>query len=139
MKKMDDAYPGILRDHGLKVTESRLRIFDILFRSRKPLSVSDVVSALKGIDTVTVYRTLQQFVTAHLASPVHLSHNRAYFEYIHAHHHHLVCTDCGLIADIKECDTSSREKNTLQQAPDFARISSHSLEYFGICKKCANA
>ncbi len=136
MKKEIDLYKKILKDHGLKITESRLQILNMLFNAGKPVSVQDITKKLRASDPVTVYRVLEQFTKAGIISMVHVSGDRAHFEYAHTHHHHLVCTGCGKIEEIESCSVSTSERTILKHVPTFAQILSHSLEYFGVCKKC---
>ncbi len=127
----------LLRTYKLKATVPRAGVLSLLRASKKPLSAQDIIGKLKKIDSVTVYRTLEQFAECGLISRVNISKERAYYEYVHSHHHHVVCTGCGKMEDIKNCATTTSEKTVLKSTKKFAQISSHSLEYFGLCNSCA--
>jgi len=127
-----------IREIGLKVTQSRVRVLSMLHDTGKPVSVEDIKKKIKKMDKATIYRILESFFTRNLISKINLGRDRMYFEYIHTHHHHIICTLCGDFEDIKTCATE-KESSVLKGVKKFAAISSHSLEFFGTCKKCAHS
>lgn len=130
----------VLRAHGFRVTRGRTRLLDILARSGKPLSVQELRTKLKAaLDQATLYRTLTDLATAGIVRRVDLNTGTAHFEYTpgREHHHHVVCTGCGTIEDIDDCMLGGLEERVAKHAKGFARISSHALEFFGQCLRCA--
>lgn len=126
----------LVKKAGLKATSVRCSILDILRISNKPLSAADVASRADA-DVASVYRNLNSFAEAGLIDRLMIDPDRAYFEYIHDHHHHLVCTGCGTIAELPECWAGSFKKFKMPRS--FAKVSSHKLEFFGLCRMCHNA
>lgn len=65
-------YREILQEHGLKVTETRIQVLDVLMDSDVALSHSDITARLRDDcpDKVTLYRTLNAFVSCGLAHKV---------------------------------------------------------------------
>jgi Fur family ferric uptake transcriptional regulator len=51
-----------------------------------------------------------------------------------AEHHHLVCTKCGDIQDISDCNIDGLEKD-IEKKKKF-KVTSHALEFFGLCSNC---
>jgi Fe2+ or Zn2+ uptake regulation protein len=93
--------------------------------------------ALIKADLVTVYRILQSLVEAHIIREVRFKDAAIRYEYARdQHHHHTVCTACGVIEELPEC-TMALDASTLRRSKRFAKISEHSLEFFGICMTCA--
>lgn len=129
---------GLLRTNGYRVTQGRIALVGFLKRNHKPLSISQIErEMLHVMDRVTVYRALEEFVSAKLVDKVILNDSLPYYEFRHdEHHHHVVCTVCGLIEDIAICDEVILEKTILQTAKQFAAIDSHSMEFFGVCRRC---
>lgn len=130
----------VLRAHGFRVTKGRIRLLDVLARSGKPLSVQELRAKLENAqDQATLYRTLTDLATAGIVRRVDLNTGTAHFEYTpgREHHHHVVCTRCGTIEDIDNCALDTLEKHLMKRSKSFARISSHSLEFFGECVRCA--
>lgn len=133
-------FKKILRDIGHKATPSRMAILEVLEQGRKPLSVPNISEKLPlPVDQVTIYRTLDAFVEAGIVERVDLKHSHAHYELAlgTAHHHHIVCEDCGTVEDIPDPYPKSVEKGVLKNSKNFREIFSHSLEFFGQCKKCA--
>ncbi len=126
----------ILRSNSLKITPTRLEVLDILTHTKKPVSINDLSMQLKDTDLATLYRTFETLKELELVTQVDFQHGHAHYELAtRKHHHHLVCQKCGKIVDISKCDTTLLEKQALKIAK-FAKISAHSLEFFGICKTC---
>jgi len=118
-------------------------IFKALHAAKRPLSVETLAHILRGkADKVTIYRTLESFVQAGLVIKVSLHRDREYYELAPIggeHHHHLVCNDCGSVEDVHVPEPKDFEKNILKQSRQFKSITSHSLEFFGICRFCEQA
>jgi Fe2+ or Zn2+ uptake regulation protein len=86
-----------LRSHGFRVTPGRLDILEVLWHARKPMSVEQIGEKV-SLDTATLYRALSDLVQKGLLMRGISSGDirAARFSYRnHAHHHHLVCSDCG--------------------------------------------
>ena len=129
--------PILLRSARLRATPKRIRLLEVLHIMGRPLSVDALHTQVKGMDLVTVYRTMQAFVRAGLVREVRFKDAIVRYEFAHGHHHHLVCTDCGVVEEIEACDVAPLEKNVLKHSHHFKTISEHALEFFGLCKKCA--
>lgn len=127
-----------LKDRKLKTTSARLALLDMFERSKKPLSVKDLAERLDntGIDTVTLYRNVDSLESIGLLKKIFIDNKQSYYELSsEKHHHHLVCKKCGKIEDIEDCKVAI--SNDAIRRSGFDNISHHSLEFFGICKKCA--
>lgn len=128
-----------LRDAELKVTPARLGVLAALEQTDIPLDVSSVIDYLKKArvkaDKVTVFRILNSLTEKGLIIPIQLGEGK--FRYEHsakADHHHFICKGCGEIIDISDCNIDVLEKN-IEKKKKFT-ITSHSLEFFGICANC---
>ncbi|MBI5004528.1 transcriptional repressor [Candidatus Kaiserbacteria bacterium] len=139
----EDAIVESLRGSGFRVTRGRVALLHLLKKARKPLSIQDIVRTSRGktMDQATIYRTLSDLANAGIVHRMDLNTGTAHFEYTpdRPHHHHLVCTDCGVIEDIEDCAIEKLEKNVARNSKQFTNIYSHNLEFFGHCKKCPAA
>jgi Fe2+ or Zn2+ uptake regulation protein len=128
----------ILKVHGYRVTTGRVAILSAIKKSSKPLTALQLQEIL-SCDKVTLYRALDDFVHSKIISEVSLKGRALYYEFNHHdhHHHHIVCTRCGVIEDIKDCNEKVLQKTALKLTTSFEQVTSHSLEFFGVCKKCA--
>ena len=129
-----------LRDKGFRSTEGRLELLAILKQSGRPLSVATIAQRMgTNLDEVSVYRALEALARVGLLVRVDLRRGGAHYEFAHAHHHHLTCTDCGRVADLDLCVDVSLEARALRQASAFASVRTHALEFFGTCSNCARS
>lgn len=133
-----DSEALLLRAKGLRATPARVALLSALMRARGPLSADDLHAKVPSADLVTVYRALQNFTAAGLVREVRFKDATARYEFAHgAHHHHLVCTGCGMIDELPECDVAALEQEVLAKSKRFAAIEEHALEFFGTCAVCA--
>ena len=128
----------LLEKAALKKTDSRIKLLELLLKSKKPLSVKDIVSKFSG-DKVTIYRMLEIMSKKGLVRRVDTGEREAQYEIIDHHHdhHHIICLECKKVSDFTGCDSSNLIKNALRQVKDFKQISHHSFDLFGICNSCA--
>lgn len=130
----------ILREHGYRVTEGRVTLLMFMKSSKHPLSVNAIQEGIPSkIDKVTLYRALEDFSKSKIIAKVNFHNTATYYEFIHKdhHHHHIVCENCGKIEDIETCNGENLQKELLKSSKNFDLITSHSLEFFGVCKKCS--
>jgi Fur family ferric uptake transcriptional regulator len=129
----------MLRDAGFRATPRRISLLSTLGAASTPLTVPEVRKNMKkSIDAVTVYRALEAFTLSGIVRRVDLQHSHAHYELVAGkkHHHHLVCSDCGSVEDIAMCAPEPLQKAVLKKSKGFSSIISHSMEFFGICRKC---
>ncbi len=135
-------YADALREHGLKATPRRLYLLSLLSTVKKPLSAQELKTLWRQgeISVVTLYRALEALASAGIVRRVNLQHGHTDYEIVVAgkHHHHLVCTGCGVIEGIQGCLAEKLEKQAMQASSKFSSLSDHSLEFFGTCNTCAN-
>ena len=137
---MDNAsIDTLIRGKGLKVTAQRRVILGFLIRSAMPLSIEEVRENIgASANPVTVYRVLEQFVRAGLVYQTDFRSGKAYFEYQKSSHHHIVCTECGMREEVEVC-VQIDENELADASKQFANVTSHALEFFGVCKHCAES
>jgi Fe2+ or Zn2+ uptake regulation protein len=124
-----------LKTGGLKVTSARLDLLDALKHAKKPLSVKELAKKLGGVDLVTLYRNIEALENLGAVKKINLNSREAYYELAGGkHHHHIICTNCGKLADV-EVNEMNLNKNFLKKH-GFAKVTGHSLEFFGLCKAC---
>lgn len=136
---LPDMLPNLLKLYGLKVTSGRLKLLEIILKERSPLSVEFIEQKFdKQLDRVSIYRALQSLVNAELVQRIGLDPDRAHYELIagRKHHHHVVCIACGVLEDIDMCNTHSLQNAARKVSRKFFKITDHSLEFSGICRKC---
>lgn len=128
-----------LRDSDLKVTPARLAILKLLERTETPVDVASIITYLDKhaikTDPATVFRIMNIFTERGIAKQIQLLEGKTRYELAaNADHHHLVCTKCGDIQDISDCNIDGLEKD-IEKKKQF-KVTSHSLEFFGLCSNC---
>jgi len=122
---------GNLRKAGLKVTQPRKRILELLDEAgNKHVTADDIyrvlIQAGEDIGLATVYRVLNQFETAGLVVKHNFEGGQAYYELDSgSHHDHMVCVETGKVIEF-----SNEEIEKLQTeiaAQHGYKIEDHSL------------
>lgn len=127
---------------GLKSTVARIRVMNIFYDENRPLRIKDIYQRLKEIsppvDMVTIYRTIEILRAKNLAHRVDFGEDATYYELTVGGHnyHYITCTGCADHFRIDYCGFAEVEPQLLKKIPDFRSISSHSIQFFGLCKKC---
>ncbi len=106
-----------LRKVGLKVTQPRMRILDLLEDlSHKHMTADDIYRELlladNDIGLATVYRVLGQFEAAGLVAKHNFEGGQAYYELESGiHHDHMVCVETGKVIEFvsEEIERLQRE------------------------------
>lgn len=137
--KADHDCKNELNEVELRATPARLALMELLESTDRPVDVQTMIGFLekRGIkaDPATVFRIVNMFTEKGLTKQIQLLEGKARYELAaQTDHHHLVCTKCGDIQDISDCNISALE-NDIEKRKGFT-VSSHSLEFFGVCMTC---
>jgi len=101
---------GNLRKAGLKVTQPRKRILELLDEAgNKHVTADDIyrvlIKAGEDIGLATVYRVLNQFEAAGLVVKHNFEGGQAYYELDSgSHHDHMVCVETGKVIEFSNSD-----------------------------------
>ena len=101
---------GNLRKAGLKVTQPRKRILDLLDEAgNKHVTADDIYRVLmqagEDIGLATVYRVLNQFEAAGLVVKHNFEGGQAYYELDSgSHHDHMVCVETGKVIEFSNTE-----------------------------------
>ena len=131
---------GILRKHGYRLTPQRHAVLRVIASSTDHLTPEAIheKALLKNHDIglVTVYRTLDLLGKLRLVCRVHAAGGcRSYMmRRPTEHHHHLVCSGCGLVVDFTDCALADLQKRLTRETR--FDINGHLLEFYGVCPDC---
>lgn len=136
---MSDKFYALLKINDLKVTSARLAVLSFLEVKKVPVDAMEIEIYLRrkkiAMNQSTIYRILSAFVKKGIVIEIELGEGKSRFELASLpHHHHAVCTECGMIEDITYRGKEALEK--LFKPKTRFIIKSHSLEFFGVCAKC---
>ena len=139
MKLTERKVIAALKQHGYKLTPQRRVVIRAIASSQDHLTPATIHKKAcqdsPGIGLVTVYRTLGILAQLGLICELHgggICHS--YTIGAPGHHHHLVCSNCGVVVDFTGHDLSDLEQS-LSKESGF-RIDDHLLEFVGLCQAC---
>ncbi len=131
-----------LRRYGYKLTPQRRAVIQVIASSQDHLTPATIYKKMHqdhpSIGLVTIYRTLEILAKLELICELHAGGIcRSYTISTLQHHHHLICSNCGVVIDFTGHDLSELEQS-LSKGSGF-RIDGHLLEFFGLCQVCQKA
>ena len=113
---------------GLKVTQPRLKILDLLSNARdRHLSAEDIYKMLlandEEIGLATVYRVLTQFEGAGLVCRHHFEGGQAVFELASdKHHDHMVCMRTGKVVEFYDEIIEQRQHREVSRHVEYTIV-----------------
>ncbi|NPB04918.1 MAG: transcriptional repressor [Aquificae bacterium] len=133
-----------MRERGLKLTASRLKVVDHLLEYGKHFEIEDLVLWIRERcknrrecpSRPTVYRTVKLLEELGFVKPVLKQGTRTVYEFIPltGEHYHLLCLKCGRLYEFEEPTIASIVKEVARRV-DYKYIHHH-LEVCGICPDC---
>lgn len=142
MSKLQEKGGCETKARGIRKSAARDAILFTLSASDRPVSAHQIMNALLEKDLrfnkTTIYRELETLKRLGHIHELFLRNDVALYELSGKHHHHVLCTACGDIRHIHlpEPEEWAEEKLTLE---DGFLVMDHSLEFFGVCRKCQSA
>jgi len=141
----DDLHPAIaarLVDDGQRYTSGRRKLVEVLVGAGRPLTAAEVL--VEGdLAQSSAYRNLAVLESCGVVHRVAGSDEFARFELAEDltdhHHHHLICTSCGSVADFTAPDGLERSLEALMaEVAETAGFQAdhHRLDLFGRCSAC---
>jgi Fur family transcriptional regulator, ferric uptake regulator len=131
-----------LDDAGYRRTGARRSIADLIAARNGPFTAADLVADAHarrlGVGRATVFRTLDVLAELHAVERLDLPNGEhAYVACEPAHHHHVVCSECGESRDVDDAGWRAVVRH-IERATGY-RIDDHRLELFGRCPSCRKA
>ena len=132
-----------LRAADQRYTQSREALIEVLARADAPLTVDEIVSRDAALALSTAYRNLVVFEECGVVHRIVTADEHARYELDEVltdrHHHHLVCSRCGIVRDFTVPDTLEDELD--RALSRVARTNGfdadhHRLDLIGRCATC---
>jgi Fur family ferric uptake transcriptional regulator len=142
MKLTERKVTAVLRQNGYKITPQRRVLIRTIITSRDHLTPADIYQKVHkehpNIGLVTIYRTLEILTELQLICELHAGGNcRSYTISTPQEHHHLICSNCGIVVDCAGCNLDDLERRIAKESG--FRIDDHLLEFTGLCQTCQKA
>ncbi|RYG94537.1 transcriptional repressor, partial [archaeon] len=99
---MHNELETVFAKEGYRLTSPRRAVFDVLHSSESPLAIAVIIKACPDVDRVSIYRTLELFTRLGITEIIPFGWKQRYelTSPFKPHHHHLYCTNCGILIDI---------------------------------------
>lgn len=123
----------------LQRTRSQERILNLLQSLNRAVSAQDLYIELRNSDKsmglATIYRALEALKLEGVVQVRTLASGESLYSSVQRDQHHLTCLNCGESIAIDVCPVHQLETE-LQDSHQF-KIYYHTLEFFGLCDRCA--
>jgi Fur family transcriptional regulator, ferric uptake regulator len=142
-----DRFKELLRKNGLKITNQRVRVLEVLSNSPdKHLTAEEIYELIKvdypEIGLATVYRTIQLLLELNLIDRINLDDGFVRYEIGNQddnpakhHHHHLICINCGKVFSFEDDLLDELEKRIMDHLS--FKVLDHEVKLYGKCKDCS--
>ena len=128
-----------LQAHGYRLTAPRQTIIAALHDAGRYCTAQQLYERLRGrsVGLASVYRTLELLAELGLALKRAEDGGEASYLYCSpTHHHHVICTGCGIVREIDaDFCPAPAVIAAVEAATDF-RIEQHTLDFHGRCAAC---
>ncbi|MCW2675430.1 MAG: fur [Modestobacter sp.] len=135
---METTWEDRLRAAGLRVTRPRLSVLGVL--AEHPHVDADTIATAAravhpSISPQAVYGVLKALVGGGLARRIEPAGAPALYELrVGDNHHHLVCRECGVVADV-DCAVGAAPCLTPSEAAGFV-VDEAEVVFWGLCADC---
>lgn len=131
-----------LDDAGFFITEPRRVVAEMVASRDGHFTANELVGEAKrerrGVGRATVFRALELFEQLGLVERLDLPNGEhAYVVCRPAHHHHVICSQCGRSAEVGDLGLESIAAEV--EAETGYSLDSHRIELFGVCPTCRHS
>ncbi|HEV7679459.1 MAG TPA: Fur family transcriptional regulator [Candidatus Dormibacteraeota bacterium] len=143
--ELHSAAGAALLRHGVRYTTHRRTLMTALNEAGQPLTIPQLIEAASRVPQSSVYRNLAILEEAGIVHRMPGIDDFARYElaeHLMGHHHHLVCSTCGVVEDV--ILPPALESELEDELKRIARrrgftLSSHRLDLVGDCTSCDRA
>lgn len=130
-----DNIGNYLKEHGIKPSYQRMKIYEFLLQNKIHPTVDTIYKALNGdiptLSKTTVYNTLNLFLEKNIINILVIEENETRYDAYMELHGHFKCTKCGNIYDV-EINSETLDLSSL----DGFDIKEKHIYFKGVCKHC---
>ncbi|DAB30445.1 MAG TPA: transcriptional repressor [Sulfurimonas sp. UBA12504] len=136
-------FKALLKKNNLKFTIQREVILETLYNSDEHLTPELLYNLIQtkypdlNTGIATVYRTLSLLEDSNVVTSLSFGAQGKKYELgTKEHHDHVICTECGTITEFVD-EAIEERQHAIAETLGFKMID-HSMQIYGICKKCQN-
>jgi Fur family ferric uptake transcriptional regulator len=134
-----DSFKSIFKDRNLRVSQPRRLVYQTLAQAEEALTPQEIYQSLlrdrRKIGLTSIYRCLDLFETLEMvfkmAEGPAVRYTLCELEY---HHHHIICSRCGEVAEVDFCDLSRWDRKVSESTG--YEVTGHELRFYGLCRAC---
>lgn len=140
---IDDVATRRLRAADQRYTRGRRRVVHVLDHGDGPMTIPQILAADSGLAQSSVYRNLAILEEVGLVTRIVTGDDHAHYELaedLTEHHHHMICSSCGDVADFGlQPKVESELERALVRVAKRSGFSAegHRLDLVGTCQECA--
>lgn len=140
--EVNDEVAALLRTADQRYTSGRRRLVTVLQTGNGPLTITQILAADPSLPQSSVYRNLTILEEAGAVTRIVTRDDFARYElaeHLTEHHHHLICSNCGDVADFSlGARAEASLDRSLQRVADRVGfdIDTHRLDLLGTCGSC---
>ncbi len=139
MRLSHEQFRKLAARHGLAVTHQRQVVYEAVIASHGHHSPETIYAAVRrripSISLATIYNNLRLFIECGMLREVTPHAATLRVDGNLESHHHLVCTRCKTVHDIKGDFIDF--KRLARQAPGGFDLTQPLIEVFGLCSRCS--
>lgn len=123
----------------LRRTPERFAILEVVFLHNDHFGIEALYDEMEErsyhVSRSTIYNTIELFIECGLVRKHQFGTNQAVYEKVisSGNHHHLICTECGKIKEVKDVDLMTYISGRRYGAFSVSYIS---LYVYGVCSTC---
>ena len=139
-----DHFRELLQAHmakkGLRSTDQRHAIVEAFFLAPNHVSIEELLNQVRNehpkVGYATVYRTLKLLAECGVANERQFGDGLTRYELADeaSHHDHLICVECGAIAEFEEPRIEQMQEEIANRHGFVLRTHKHEL--YGVCPEC---
>ena len=142
MRSADDRYARLREEcaaRGLRLTPQREVLLRVLSTTMGHPTVDDLVRAVRdvlpSVSQATVYRNVQELVSAGLIGTLERAGGAVHYEINPDDHHHFVCRSCGDVWDVYLDEVDVQVDRRRSPLKGF-QIDRREVQLHGLCASC---
>ncbi len=128
----------ILKENGLRITQQRILIYNILNEFREHPTIDMLYGRVSEKDSTigiaTIYKTIDAFKTHNIVQELKCEKTPSRYDINTSSHAHFECSSCGKYEDVMSVDIDEFVSKSSSQV-DF-KISSANVVFSGRCSDC---
>jgi Fe2+ or Zn2+ uptake regulation protein len=140
--RLDQVVARRLRRVGQSLTPRRRSLLEILRSAVHPLTIHEILERGSELAMSSAYRNLTVLEHAGVVNRVITQEGFGRYELaeeLTEHHHHLVCSSCGVVRDlVSDVDAERLMELAMRRATEQGFTpATHRLDILGLCAECA--